>query len=61
MNSICRFHIGMQSELNKPIVNFRGIFNGEADWKTNLLYPIFPIVGPRNSRNQMGGTPGMLN
>ncbi|CAF2062271.1 unnamed protein product [Rotaria magnacalcarata] len=34
------------------------MFNGENSWRTNLLYPIFPIVGPRNSRNNTGGTPG---
>ncbi|CAF3876784.1 unnamed protein product [Rotaria sp. Silwood2] len=34
------------------------IFNGQNNWRTNLLYPLFPVVGPRNSRNTTGGAPG---
>ncbi|UJR37958.1 hypothetical protein I4U23_030642 [Adineta vaga] len=35
-----------------------GIFNGENNWRTNLMYPVFPIVGPRNRNSSTGGTPG---
>ncbi|CAF1598091.1 unnamed protein product, partial [Adineta ricciae] len=35
-----------------------GIFNGENNWRTNLIYPIFPILGPRNKNSSSGGTPG---
>lgn len=37
---------------------FRGALNGDDGWRTNLLYPIFPLVGPRNRGNLTGGTPG---
>lgn len=40
------------------MIFFRGLFNGEDSWRTNLLYPIFPLVGPRNRGNFTGGTPG---
>jgi len=41
--------------------NCRGIFNGDNSWRTNLLYPVFPMVGPRNQNSSSGGTPGQLN
>lgn len=28
------------------------------DWKTNLLYPILPVLGPRESKKTDGGDPG---
>ncbi|CAF3441243.1 unnamed protein product [Rotaria sp. Silwood1] len=34
------------------------LFNGQNNWRTNLLYPLFPIIGPRNTHNETGGTPG---
>jgi hypothetical protein len=44
--------------LNKiSYFSYRGIFNSENSWRTNLLYPIFPTVGPRNGRNFTGGPP----
>ncbi|CAF4218580.1 unnamed protein product [Rotaria sordida] len=33
------------------------LFNGQNNWRTNLLYPLFPIIGPRNSHNETGGPP----
>ncbi len=40
---------------------FRGLFNGETGWRTNLIYPVFPLIGPRNRGNLSGGTPGQFN
>ena len=28
------------------------------DWKTNLIYPILPVLGPREKNNVEGGDPG---
>nr|APD26538.1 ATP-binding cassette transporter subfamily A member 3 X1 protein [Brachionus koreanus] len=33
-------------------------FSRERDWKTNALYPFFPVLGPRNKEQINGGTPG---
>lgn len=40
------------------ILYFSGIFNKDGGWITNLLYPLFPIIGPRNPTKIEGGTPG---
>lgn len=34
-----------------------GIFSGDHDWRTNLLYPIFPTIGPRYPKKLTGGSP----
>ena len=35
----------------------RGIFSGDRDWRTNLLYPVFPVIGPRYPKKLTGGSP----
>jgi ATP-binding cassette, subfamily A (ABC1), member 3 len=34
------------------------LFRRDKDWKTNLLYTVFPILGPREKDNREGGDPG---
>ena len=29
-----------------------------TDWKTNLIFTIFPILGPRDGLDNKGGEPG---
>lgn len=31
-----------------------------SDWKTNLLWPVFPTLGPRSKSQYTGGDPGLL-
>ena len=35
-----------------------GLFKKDLDWKTNLIYSIFPILGPREKGLFTGGDPG---
>ena len=35
-----------------------GIFKKDLDWKTNLIFSIFPILGPREKNSEEGGDPG---
>lgn len=30
------------------------------DWKTNLIWPIFPVLGPRSKHDNNGGEPGLF-
>jgi len=46
------------SLFHHKILYFSGIFNKDGSWITNLLYPLFPIIGPRNPGKIDGGTPG---
>ncbi|CAF0820413.1 unnamed protein product, partial [Didymodactylos carnosus] len=34
------------------------IFGGDSDWKTNVLFTLFPIIGPREKNVSTGGVPG---
>ncbi|RNA15834.1 ATP-binding cassette sub-family A member 3, partial [Brachionus plicatilis] len=36
-------------------------FSRERDWKTNVLYPFFPVLGPRNKDLDDGGSPGYFS
>jgi ATP-binding cassette subfamily A (ABC1) protein 3 len=35
-----------------------GLFKTDLDWKTNLIYSLFPILGPRDKKSTEGGDPG---
>lgn len=35
-----------------------GLFKTDLDWKTNLIYSLFPILGPRDKNAIEGGDPG---
>nr|QUF59428.1 ATP-binding cassette transporter Abca3-2 [Brachionus angularis] len=67
-----KFTLGGISFLNQSIDNFiykirlsysprygqKGLFKKDLDWKTNLLFSIFPILGPREKNEIEGGDPG---
>ena len=38
--------------------NETGLFKKDYDWKTNLLYSLFPVIGPREKGSVEGGDPG---
>ncbi|CAF0870807.1 unnamed protein product [Adineta steineri] len=59
-NTDSEFNITYKIRLSATLRNAGsgGIFNGDNNWKTILLYPLFPIVGPRSSNDSKGGTPG---
>ncbi|CAF4440239.1 unnamed protein product, partial [Adineta steineri] len=47
-NTDSEFNITYKIRLSATLRNAGsgGIFNGDNNWKTILLYPLFPIVGP---------------
>ncbi|XP_044748783.1 phospholipid-transporting ATPase ABCA3 [Coccinella septempunctata] len=49
--------IRFPSELRVP----SGVIGGPTDWKTNQLYPIYQMRGPRNPNATRGGDPGYAN
>ncbi|XP_045462662.1 phospholipid-transporting ATPase ABCA3-like isoform X2 [Harmonia axyridis] len=49
--------IRFPSELRVP----QGAIGGPTDWKTNQLYPIYQMRGPRNPNATRGGDPGYAN
>ncbi|CAF0888540.1 unnamed protein product [Brachionus calyciflorus] len=42
------------SPKNNPLPN---AFSRENDWRTNFLYPFFPVLGPREGNATEGGAP----
>lgn len=38
--------------------NETALFKKDLDWKTNLIYSLFPILGPRERNLITGGDPG---
>ncbi|KAL3284408.1 hypothetical protein HHI36_018568 [Cryptolaemus montrouzieri] len=49
--------IRFPSELRVP----SGLLGGPVDWKTNQLYPIYQLRGPRNPNMTKGGDPSYAN
>nr|UOU03313.1 ATP-binding cassette subfamily A3-2 [Brachionus rubens] len=41
-----------------PRYNQKGLFKKDLDWKTQLLFNLFPILGPREKNELEGGDPG---
>lgn len=41
-----------------PKYNQQGLFKKDLDWKTQLLFSLFPILGPREKKDKEGGDPG---
>jgi ATP-binding cassette subfamily A (ABC1) protein 3 len=44
--------------LMKFLFYLHRVFKQDYDWKTKLLYSLFPVLGPREKTNQYGGDPG---
>ena len=44
-----------------PKYNQGGLFKKDLDWKTQLLFSLFPILGPREKYDIAGGDPGKKN
>nr|UOU03312.1 ATP-binding cassette subfamily A3-1 [Brachionus rubens] len=53
-NTVYKIRLSYSSRFNPGL----SPFNRDKDWKTGLLYPFFPILGPREGKQKEGGSPG---
>nr|QUF59427.1 ATP-binding cassette transporter Abca3-1 [Brachionus angularis] len=56
--SIDNFIYKIRLSYSPKYIGQTGFFNKDLDWKTNLLFSIFPILGPREKNDFEGGDPG---
>ncbi len=40
------------------IILLKSFATGNLDWKTNLIFTVLPVLGPREKNESSGGYPG---